>query len=112
MKRITPWLIASAAIMLVLPWLSVTFVKGVGGMTVCIILFFALDPIYAIFAGAYAGKDIKRFWMLPMITALFFLAGTWLFFDWGEMAFILYAVVYLLLGAASMLISVFIKKRR
>ena len=112
MKKIIPWLIASAAIMLLLPWLAVTFVKGVDGMAVCFILFFALDPIYAIFAGAYAGKDIKRFWILPVITAVFFLAGAWLLFDMGEAAFILYAAVYLLLGAASMLVSAFIKKKR
>lgn len=82
-----PWIIASAVIMLVFPWLAVTFVKGDGGMAVCFILFFALNPIYAIFAGAQAGKDVKRFWALPMITAILFLAGTWLHFDMGEPAF-------------------------
>lgn len=34
-----------------------------------------------------------------------------LFFDMGEKAFILYALVYLLLGGAAMLISMFIKKK-
>ena len=54
MKKMMPWIIASAVIMLVFPWLAVTFVKGDGGMAVCFILFFALNPIYAIFAGAQA----------------------------------------------------------
>ena len=76
---------------------SVTFIKGDGGMAVCFILFFAVNPIYAICSGAYAGKDIKIFWPLPIITALFFLLGTWLFFSIGEKAFILYAFGYLLL---------------
>jgi hypothetical protein len=111
MKKITPWLIASAAIMFALPWLAVTFVKGDGGMAVCFILFFALNPFYAIFAGVYAGRDIKRLWMLPIITAVLFLTGTWLFFDMGEKAFIIYASVYLVLGIVAMLISVFIKKK-
>ena len=71
---------------------------------------FALNPIYAIFAGAQAGKDVKRFWALPMITAILFLAGTWLHFDMGEPAFFLYALIYLLLGAAAMLLSAFIRK--
>ena len=53
MKKMIPWIIASAVIMLVFPWLAVTFVKGDGGMAVCFILFFALNPIYAIFAGAH-----------------------------------------------------------
>ena len=110
MKKMMPWIIASAVIMLVFPWLAVTFVKGDGGMAVCFILFFALNPIYAIFAGAQAGKDVKRFWALPMITAILFLAGTWLHFDMGEPAFFLYALIYLLLGAAAMLLSAFIRK--
>lgn len=110
MKKIIFWLIASAVVMLLLPWLSVTFIKGDNGMAVCFILFFALNPVYTICAGAYTAKDVKRFWILPIITAIFFLTGTWLFFDMGEKVFILYAGVYLLLGIAAMLISAFIKK--
>lgn len=97
--------------MLALPWLAVTFIEGDGGMAACFVLFFALNPIYSIFAGVYAGKDIKRMWVLPIFTALLFLAGTWLFFDMGEQAFIRYAFVYLILGIAAMLISMFIKKK-
>ena len=81
-------------------------------MAVCFILFFAVNPIYAICSGAYAGKDIKIFWPLPIITALFFLLGTWLFFSMGEKAFILYALVYLLLGIVAELISMFVKKKK
>ena len=112
MKKIFPWLIASAAILLALPWLAVTFVKSDAGMAVSLFLFFVLNPIYAICTGAYAGKDIKRFWALPVITALFFLAGAWLFFGMGESDFILYALVYLLLGMAAMLLSQFVRKKR
>ena len=112
MKKIFPWLIASAAILLALPWLAVTFVKSDAGMAVCLFLFFVLNPIYAICTGAYAGKDIKRFWALPVITALFFLAGAWWFFELGESDFILYALVYLILGMAAMLLSQFVRKKR
>ncbi|MDO4677952.1 MAG: hypothetical protein Q4B00_04905 [Eubacteriales bacterium] len=111
MKKLILWIIASAVIMLAFPWLAVTFIKGDGGMAVCFILFFALNPIYVICAGVYAGKDKKRLWALPILTALFFLAGTWLFFDMGEKAFVLYALVYLFLGVIAMLISMFIKKK-
>ncbi len=112
MKKIFPWLIASAAILLALPWLAVTFVESDAGMAVSLFLFFVLNPIYAICTGAYAGKDIKRFWALPVITALFFLAGAWLFFGMGESDFILYPLVYLLLGMAAMLLSQFVRKKR
>ena len=112
MKKMIPWILATAVIMLVFPWLAVTFIKGDGGMAVCFILFFAVNPIYAICSGAYAGKDIKKFWVLPVITALFFLAGAWWFFELGESDFILYALVYLILGIAAMLLSQFVRKKR
>ena len=112
MKKIIAWLIASAAILLALPWLAVTFVKSDAGMAVSLFLFFVLNPIYAICAGAYAGRDVKRFWALPVITALFFLAGAWWFFELGESDFILYALVYLILGIAAMLLSQFVRKKR
>ena len=111
MKTIIPWMLATAVIMLVFPWLAVTFIKGDGGMAACFILFFAVNPIYAICSGAYAGKNIKKFWILPIITALFFLLGTWLFFCMGEKEFILYALGYLLLGIVAELISMFVKKK-
>ena len=111
MKKIIPWILATAVIMLVFPWLVVTFIKGDGGMAVCFILFFAVNPIYAICSGAYAGKNIKIFWKLPIITAVLLLLGTWLFFSMGEKAFILYALGYLLLGIVAELISMFVKKK-
>lgn len=82
------------------------------GMAICFVLFFALNPIYAICVGAAAGRDGRKLWALPVITALLFLIGTWLFFDWREKAFVLYALIYLFLGIAAMLISMFIKKKK
>ena len=57
------------------------------------------------------GKDVKHLWSLPIVSAALFLIGTWIFFDIGEMAFVLYAVVYLALGIVTMLISMIIRKK-
>ena len=57
------------------------------------------------------GKDVKHLWSLPVISAVLFLIGTWIFFDMGETAFILYAAVYLIIGIMAMLISMFIRKK-
>ncbi len=105
MKKAIPWLIASAIIMLAFPWLAVTLVNGSNGMMVCLFLFFVLNPVYVIIAGVHAGRNIKRQWGLPILTAVFFLAGAWLFLDAGEKVFILYASIYLVLGIVTMLIS-------
>jgi hypothetical protein len=61
--------------------------------------------------GVFAGKDVKHLWSLPVISAVLFLIGTWIFFDMGETAFILYAAVYLIIGIMAMLISMFIRKK-
>lgn len=110
-KNIILWLAASAVVMLAFPWLAVTFVKGDAGMAVCFLLFFAVNPLYSVIIGAFAGKDVKHLWSLPVISAVLFLIGTWIFFDMGETAFILYAAVYLVIGIMAMLISMFIRKK-
>ena len=110
-KNIILWLAASAVVMLAFPWLAVTFVKGDAGMAVCFLLFFAVNPLYSMIIGAFAGKDVKHLWSLPVISAVLFLIGTWIFFDMGETAFILYAAVYLIIGIMAMLISMFIRKK-
>ena len=110
-QNIIFWSVSSVAVMLALPWLAVTFVKGDAGMAACFLLFFAVNPVYSVIIGAYAGKDIRHLWNLPVISAALFLTGTWIFFDMGETAFILYAAVYLALGIAAMLISMFIRKK-
>jgi len=111
-KKFIVWLAISAIIMLILPLLAVTFVKGDAGMAACFILFFAINPIYSMLIGFFAGKDFKHLWSLPAISAILFLAGTWNFFDMGEPAFIMYAVVYLILGIGAMLISIFISRKK
>lgn len=50
-KNFILWLAVSAVIMLVLPWLAVTFVKGDAGMAACLLLFFAVNPIYSVAMG-------------------------------------------------------------
>ena len=60
MKKLISWLIASSAVMLALPWLAVTFIKGDGGMTACFILIFALNPIFAITSGISAERIYGR----------------------------------------------------
>lgn len=109
-KRFIVLLIVSAVVMLMLPWLAVTFIKGDAGMAVCFLLFYAVNPVCSVTVGASAGKDIRRLWSLPVISAALFLAAAWIFFSAGETAFILYAAVYLGLGAAAMLISMGIRK--
>lgn len=110
-KNIILGIVVSTVVMLMFPWLAVTFVKGDVGMAVCLFLFFSVNPLYSVIIGVFTGKNIRHLWSLPIISAMLFLIGTWIFFDMGETAFILYAVVYLVLAIVAMLISMFIRKR-
>ena len=96
MKKI----LLSVLIMILLPFLAVTFVKGDNGMAICFVLFYAINPLFSIYTGYSTDK-----WIYPIVNSLLFLVGTWIFFDMGEIAFIYYAIVYLLLGLITMLIK-------
>ena len=104
MKKLLIWAILAIFIMIVCPWLTVEF-AGSAGMAICFALFFAVNPLFSAVSGAFAGKHIRKFWMLPAVTAGLFLAGAWLFFEIGEPAFLLYCGGYQIIGAIAMLIS-------
>lgn len=106
------WLILTMAVMLLLPWAAVRFIQSDMGMATVFLLFFGIDPAYCVFSGYCAGKQIRLLWWLPLLSAVLFLAGTWLFFEMGEIAFLLYAGMDFLLGTAAMLVSLHLEKRR
>lgn len=106
------WLLMSAAIMLLLPWLTVTVVQSDAGMAAVLLLFFAVNPGYCLAAGYYAGKQIKRLWWSPAVAAVLFLAGAWLVFEPGEAAFWTYAGAYFAIGMEAMYVSRLITLRR
>ena len=110
-RTIIPLLIA-ALVALLLPWLTVTFVRGDGGMAVIFLLFFAVNPITAILLGVFSGGNVREAWFQPLLFAALFLMGAWMLFTMAEMAFALYAVIYLLLGYAAMLLAWRFAKRK
>ncbi len=105
-------LAVSAAVMLGLPWITVTFVNSDSAMAVCFLLFFAVNPICSIMTGLFAGKDRAGRWYLPIAAAALFLLGVWAFFDMGEPAFLTYAAVYLCLGVGAMFLAEIVGKKR
>ncbi len=110
MKKLLAWILAAILLMIGLPWLAVTFAAD-AGMAICFLLFFAVNPLFSVACGIFAGGNIRRRWVLPILTAGLFLAGVWLFFDMGETAFLGYCGCYLALGVIAMLIRAMVKKR-
>ena len=111
MKRLIVWMILALFLLIGCPWLAVTF-AGSMGMAVCFLLFFSVNPLFAVVTGVFAGKNVKRLWSLPIIMAGLYLAGVWLFFEMGEPAFLLYGGCYLVAGVVAMLVSAFVKHRK
>lgn len=99
------WLSTSLAVMFILPFMIARLASECSGMALCMILFFIINPVYSAILGYRCGKDVKRMWNLPLVSAIAFLAGTWLFFDIKEPWFIVYAIVYLAIGWIAMGIS-------
>lgn len=99
------WMGVSAILFLAVPWLTAAFIRSDAGMAVCFLLFYAVNPIYAVVSGIFAGRDIRRRWLIPILTAAMFLLGVWIAFEAGEPVFLLYAGIYLALAGAAMLLS-------
>ena len=111
MKKLLIWTFLSALLMIGGPWLALKF-SGMDAMGICFILFYAVNPLFSVVCGAFAGKNIRQLWVLPLIAAGLFLVGVWVFFEMGEPAFLIYAAGYLVLGGIAMLVSAFIMRRK
>lgn len=106
------WLLISGAVMVLLPWLAVSFVQSDAGMTVVLVLLFAVNPGFSMASGYYAGKRIQSLWWVPAVSSALFLAGAWLAFDPREQDFLIYTGIYFAIGMEAMLVSRLITGRR
>ena len=107
-KRLVFPLALAAVVMLLFPWLSVTLPLG-DGFGVFILLFFVIDPLFALLAGLYSAK-CKRLWGIPLYVSILFVVGAWAFFELWELDFLIYAAAYLVIGYAAMLLRLAVKK--
>ena len=108
----TKWYLISMLVMWGLPWAAVTFAPADAGMAICLILFYAINPLFSVLIGTVAASGENDVWVLPCSSATMFIFGTWIFFDSREMIFIVYGCVYLAIGYSSMLVAKMIKRKR
>ena len=99
---------AIGGVMLVLPWLTAIPIRADTAWILCLLLFFCVDPLCAIFTGVTAGKHIRKLWWVPLLNAAAFPAGVWIRFASVVIEFLLYAAIYFVLGTAAMLLSAWI----
>ena len=94
----------------ILPVIAVKFISADAGMAVCFMLFFALNPATSCIIGIVSGRNVKKNWYLILIMPIFFLAFSNVIFV-VDSAFIIYSIIYLVLGVIFMGTTAFIKKR-
>ncbi|MBP3447393.1 MAG: hypothetical protein J6K51_00040 [Clostridia bacterium] len=102
MKKSLIFLGISLCLFLICPWFTVLF-AGMNGMAICFLLFFVINPLFFIVEGLLCGMNLKGHWWLPLASAGIYLLSSWVLFDMGETAFLIYAGLYLAVGVLSML---------
>ena len=109
-------LLLSAAVMIAVPLIinlifSIPATSG-WGMVITLFLFFVIDPFFSVWLGKFCSNDVKRYWGIPLVNALFFMDGVWLAFDFGNTDFMVYAAAYFVIGYAVMgIFSIFKHKK-
>jgi len=96
------WGAGSVVVVCVLPWLTLLLDPGTG-MGIFVLCLFVVAPIYFVFLGIFAGKGLRRRWVLPFLAPGLFLLEGGLIDAWHMLAG--YAGAYLALGFISMMIS-------
>ena len=97
------WTGAALVLFILLPWLITVTIRSDAGMAACFLLFYAIDPVFAIAAGMFAGKRPRELWFVPLLIPVLFVLGSWLCFA-RDPAFVTYALMYLLLGGTTMFV--------
>ncbi len=102
----------SAAVMLELPWLAITFVPADSGMAALLLMFFIINPAAAAASGIFAGKNISSSWFQPLLLTGLFISGSLIFLDMKSQDFMFYGILYLVIGYIFMAVTAFKGKKR
>lgn len=103
--RVLRVLFVCAVVQVVIPWSVSLAVSAEASIGVLYILFFMLEPLFALIMGLYAGRQIRLRWFTALAVPVMFLLGIAAVFGAGVVEFLVYSVTYLLLTLAGMLAS-------
>ncbi len=109
-KRSIIILIISVFVMVLLPFLAVRLVPSDAGLSVVLLLFFVVNPLYSAVIGVIAGIKGKWEWLWVIVLPLIFTAGTFGVFGDFVLDFLFYTALYTAVCLAAALIAWVIKK--
>lgn len=87
----------------VLPLLFINVASSDAGMALCLVLFFAVDPLFFIVLGLICGTDLKKLWLIVPAAAIFFPLGFSLAAGEFVSDIFAYCPIYLAAGILSMI---------
>ena len=93
----------------VLPVIAVKTVPADAGMAVCFILFFAVNTAASCIIGVFAGGNIRKNWYFVFVLPIIFLLSSVIIFAL-DMAFAVYAALYLVIGIILMAAKAIVEK--
>lgn len=102
----------SAAVMLGLSWLAITFVPADSSMAALLLMFFIINPAAAAASGIFAGKNVSSSWFQPLLLTGLFIWGSRIFFDMKSHDFMFYGILYIVIGYIFMTGTAFKGKKR
>ena len=119
------WTIITIVVMFALPILIIlvtcVFNSSVTiNLTPMSLMALFIAPAYSVIIGVVAGKEVKRCWILPVLSSVLFVITVWIFAILTDMLINVYTLllfafgftVYLLIGMGSMLISSFVRNKK
>lgn len=99
-QKIAAWLAVSVILLLALPWAAVTYAPRQAGMLVCLLFLYAVNPIYFLWTGVWAGRrmeDYRNSLKMVVLGDLLYAVGAGWIWEMGSFTGG-YALTYLLLG--------------
>ena len=102
----------SILIMILMPYMNVTFSSNDTGMLIFIVSLLILNPIWAIVTGLVAGQQIRLCWYFPFLMDLFFIIGYMKIFRRDYNSYLFYIGLYTAIALLTMGITVAVKKFR
>lgn len=105
------WTVAALLLFLIIPWAVTRLIHSDAALAICLILWYAIDPVFAIAAGMFAGKRPRELWFLPVLIPVLFVAANYLCFA-SDPAFLTYALFYLALSGTTMFVFLILTNGR
>lgn len=94
------------------PYVMVRFLPADTVTAALFVLMYFINPVYCIMIGIVASKNVKEYLIFIFLPAIVFTVSYSVIFRSVEPGFIFYGFVYLIISAVTLLIALYIRKKK